>query len=148
MFSASDGFEPGLRYLLSLIDPSGASLALERYRTASNHCLFAINGSDEEAIACIGVEVTGSGEGLIRHVAVALEHRRRGHGRALVEGAIAELDLRRLEAEAEWPVAGFFRALGFRVWSLTVVDPAEGEREGDGAEQAMPELYRCVWARS
>lgn len=148
MFSASDGSEPGLRYLLSLLEPSGASLALERYRTASNHYLFAIDGSNGEAIACIGIEVTRPGEGLIRHVAVALEHRRRGHGRALVEGAISQLDLSRLEADAEWPVAGFFRTLGFRVWSLTVVDPAEGEREGEGAEQAMPELYRCVWTRS
>ena len=148
MFLASDGSEPGLRYLLSLVEPTGASPALELYRTASNHYLFAITGSDEEAIACIGVEVTGPGEALIRHVAVEMEHRRRGHGRALVEGAITRLDLRRLEADAEWPAAGFFRALGFRVWSLTVVDPAQGEREGEGAEQAMPELYRCVWAGS
>jgi ribosomal protein S18 acetylase RimI-like enzyme len=82
--------------------------------------------------AIIAIEVAGSREGVIRHIIVRPEARRRGLGRDLVTQSRKELNLSTLMAETERSVAGFYERSGFRVASL-------------GEKYPGVERFLCTW---
>lgn len=85
-----------------------------------------------DLIGCIGLERQQDGA-VIRSLVVADEHRKQGIGRAMVEAALAHLDVPWLEAETDAEAVDFYRRLGFTTTSL-------GERY-PGVER-----FRCVRA--
>ena len=89
---------------------------------------------DNWILGAIGVEDLGNGEARILHIAVEHQWRRRGIGSKLIKGVAALLGIVRFEAEISWDSAYFFRACGFKVWSLGNVD-----------EESETETLKTTW---
>ena len=130
---------PEVRHLLLLCTPDSESsisqTTLEDYSDSPVHHLYKYQLS-EQIVGVIGLRILGPGEGEILHVAVDTQYRKQGIGRALIQSAIHTLSLVRLEAEANWNSAYFFRSCGFRVWSLGLP-----EEENESNEETL----KCVW---
>ena len=118
--------------------PGNAERLIEDYQTRPGRHLYAYE-LDGAVAGVIGLAGSAPGEAEITHVAVEELMRRRGIGRAMIEAVIQRHALSRLEAETDWDAGYFYRACGFRVWSLG----ARGDDEGGGEAERL----RCVWTR-
>jgi ribosomal protein S18 acetylase RimI-like enzyme len=131
--------EGGVResVVLLLMDAVGGSGADGRRSTAvrmvDESVLVIGLWSDEVAAAC-ALQVDGPSA---RLTALAVDPRRRGRGigRAVIEAAIAHLDVERLDAETDGEAVGFYRSCGFDVSSL-------------GEKYPGVERFAVTWARS
>lgn len=109
--------------------PSRLEEVCQRYGFLPEWYLFGYRiGGD--MVGCIGVQLVTFKEGVIQHLIVLPEHRRKGIGRALVGHTLRRFRLERLTAETDANPVDFFRACGATVEHLDT-----GER------------FRCVWAK-
>ena len=86
-------------------------------------------------LGSIGIQITGPGEGTVRHIAVLPAYRSQGIGRRLLQHAVEADRLHRLVAETDQDAVGFYRRCGFIITSL-------GERY-PGVERFKCELGRA-----
>ena len=82
-------------------------------------------------VGCIGMEISGLTQGLIRCISVAPSIRQQGIGRAMLQEIATVNGLTRVIAETDRTAVGFYRQCGFQIESL-------GERY-PGVER-----FRCV----
>ena len=125
--------------LLAMFDasPGNAERLIENYQRRSGRHLYAYE-RDGAVVGVVGLLDIGTSDAEIGHIAVDELKRRRGVGRAMIEAVIERHGLSRLAAETDWDAGYFYRACGFRVWSLGVSE------SDDGGEV---ERLRCVWTR-
>jgi ribosomal protein S18 acetylase RimI-like enzyme len=125
---------------LAMFDPSPGNVErlIDEYRRRSARYLYAYR-VDQAVVGVIGLAEPEIGDAEIIHIAVEEQAQRRGIGRAMIEGVIQRHGLSRLEAETDWGTGYFYRACGFRVWSI-------GTREYAGGEEV--ERLRCVWTHT
>lgn len=93
-----------------------------------NHFPFLLL-DDDEPVGAIAVEVEGP-VGWLRRVAIREEHQRRGHGRMMVEAALAEVRDRGctvVRSNVAADAVGFYEKLGFS---------ATTQRSSDGPEMS------------
>jgi ribosomal protein S18 acetylase RimI-like enzyme len=101
-----------------------------RYREQAQWRLLGIEQSGILA-GCIGLELTMGTCAVIHNIAVAIEFRGRGFGRAMIEAVAKQFQLGELVAETDVDAVEFYRRCGFEITSL-------GERY-PGVER-----FRCV----
>ena len=88
-----------------------------RYRERAQWRLLGIE-QDGVLAGCIGVELASDASAVIRHIAVAVEFRERGLGRAMIEAVGKQFQLRELDAETDADAVAFYRRCGFEITSL------------------------------
>ena len=114
-------------------DPDRIERALGAYRSRDDLVLRGLQ-VDGRLVGCIGLELLGDRSATIRHIAVATDKRGMGVGRALVERALAEFRLDRVDAQTDRDAAGFYRRLDFALTSL-------------GEQYPGVERFHCVLER-
>ena len=128
MFDLSKAQSSDVQYLLHVANGGdGNQKTIEQYETNQSKHLYKIKKGNC-ILGAIGIEDLGKGEARILHIAVEHQWRRRGIGSKLIKGVAALHGIVRFEAEISWDSAYFFRACGFKVWSLGSVDE-ENDRE-------------------
>lgn len=128
MFDLSKAQGSDVQYLLHVANGGdGNQKTIEQYETNQTKHLYKIKKGNC-ILGAIGIEDLGKGEARILHIAVEHQWRRRGIGSKLIKGVASLHGIVRFEAEISWDSAYFFRACGFKVWSLGSVDE-ENERE-------------------
>ena len=128
MFDLSKAQGSDVQYLLHVANGGdGNQKTIEQYDTNQTKHLYKIKKGNC-ILGAIGIEDLGKGEARILHIAVEHQWRRRGIGSKLIKGVASLHGIVRFEAEISWDSAYFFRACGFKVWSLGSVDE-ENERE-------------------
>ncbi len=128
MFDLSKAQGSDVQYLLHVANGGdGNQKTIEQYETSQTKHLYKIKKGNC-ILGAIGIEDLGKGEARILHIAVEHQWRRRGIGSKLIKGVASLHGIVRFEAEISWDSAYFFRACGFKVWSLGSVDE-ENERE-------------------
>ena len=134
MFDLSKAQGSDVQYLLHVANGGdGNQKTIEQYKTNQTRHLYKIE-KDNWILGAIGVEDLGNGEARILHIAVEDQWRRRGIGSKLIKGVASLLGIVRFEAEISWDSAYFFRACGFKVWSLGNVD-----------EESETETLKTTW---
>ena len=120
--------------MMSISDNEGINLSqlVEFYETNSCNYLYKLQ-KDQLVLGVIGFQMLCVGEARILHIAVDPQCRKQGVGRSLIENAATLHQISRFEAEINWDSAYFFRACGFRVWSL-----------GSNEEECEIEILKCV----
>ncbi|MBJ27838.1 MAG: hypothetical protein CL776_03440 [Chloroflexi bacterium] len=128
LFDLSKAQGSDVQYLLHVANGGdGNQKTIEQYETNQTKHLYKIKKGNC-ILGAIGIEDLGKGEARILHIAVEHQWRRRGIGSKLIKGVASLHGIVRFEAEISWDSAYFFRACGFKVWSLGSVDE-ENERE-------------------
>jgi N-acetylglutamate synthase-like GNAT family acetyltransferase len=102
----------------------------ERYRSDPTWHLWGV-AVEQEAVACLGLEIAAPQCAVIRCIAVATAFRRQRVGRRLLNTCVQRFSLQTIEAETDAEAVGFYRHCGFLVTSLGELYP--------GVER-----FRCV----
>ena len=119
-----------LAFSVGFPTPERLRTVMARYQEQAQWRLLGIE-QDGILAGCIGVELSADGCAVIHNIAVAVEFRERGFGRAMIEAVAEQFQLRQLVAETDVDAVGFYRRCGFEITSL-------GERY-PGVER-----FRCV----
>ena len=134
MFDLSKAQGSDVQYLLHVANGGdGNQKTIEQYETNQTKHLYKIKKGNC-ILGAIGIEDLGKGEARILHIAVEHQWRRRGIGSKLIKGVASLHGIVRFEAEISWDSAYFFRACGFKVWSLGNVD-----------EESETETLKTTW---
>ncbi len=134
MFDLSKAQGSDVQYLLHVANGGdGNQKTIEQYETSQTKHLYKIKKGNC-ILGAIGIEDLGKGEARILHIAVEHQWRRRGIGSKLIKGVASLHGIVRFEAEISWDSAYFFRACGFKVWSLGSVD-----------EENETETLKTIW---
>lgn len=112
---------PAIRELLApaIYNPTAERLAqiCQRYQTEPTWRLLGYRHRGS-IVGCLGLELRGQDNAVIRHIAVAPAWRERGIGKALIVHAIRTFTLSDLIAETDCEAVEFYRRCGFAVQSL------------------------------
>ncbi len=92
--------------------PQKLTQYLEEFYTADNHTLF-IALKESRVIGLIAIDCTNSPRGLITHLAITPDMRRKGTGRNLINHAVKSFGLESITAETDQDAVEFYRACGF-----------------------------------
>tara|TARA_B100000029_G_scaffold498680_1_gene567835 strand:- start:1626 stop:2063 length:438 start_codon:yes stop_codon:yes gene_type:complete len=134
LFDLSKAQGSDVQYLLHVANGGdGNQKTIEQYETSQTKHLYKIKKGNC-ILGAIGIEDLGKGEARILHIAVEHQWRRRGIGSKLIKGVASLHGIVRFEAEISWDSAYFFRACGFKVWSLGSVD-----------EENETETLKTIW---
>ncbi|WP_054956430.1 GNAT family N-acetyltransferase [Paenibacillus dakarensis] len=111
-------------------DPEQLDQAVEAYRSPNGLELF---GYEEEGIlvGIIGIDIEDE-ELTIKHIAVTPENRGKDYGRGMIMELMLQLKPSRVIAETDEESVGFYRSIGFEIYSLGETYP--------GVER-----FRCVY---
>ncbi len=123
-----------VKELLSIAAGSPTPEKLERlvgkFYMSANHTLF-IGKDGGEIVGVIGIDCSNSPSGIINHIAVIPDRRKRGFGSHLISYVIKKLELESIEAETDQDAVGFYLACGFRTEKI--------ERRYPGVRR-----FRCI----
>lgn len=111
-------------------DPERLDQAVEAYRKPNGLELY---GYEEEGVlvGIIGVDASDD-EMTIKHIAVTPENRGKDYGRGMILELLLQQKPARVIAETDEESVGFYRSIGFEIYSLGELYP--------GVER-----YRCVY---
>ncbi|MFI2856723.1 GNAT family N-acetyltransferase [Paenibacillus sp. JSM ZJ436] len=111
-------------------DPELLDEVVDSYRRGHGMELY---GYEEEGVllGILGVEMNGS-EMVIKHIAVLPENRGKDYGRGMLMELMLQKSPERVIAEADEDTVGFYRSIGFQIYSL-----------GEGYPGA--ERFRCIY---
>lgn len=111
-------------------DPERMDQAVEAYRKPNGLDLYGYE-EDDVLVGIIGVDAS-EGELTIKHIAVTPENRGKDYGRGMILELMLQLKPVRVIAETDEESVGFYRSIGFEIYSLGELYP--------GVER-----YRCVY---
>ncbi len=111
-----------LAYSVGFPTPEKLQAITARYRTDVAWILLGVEVG-EAVVGCIGIELNADTTAVIRHIAVAPQHRGRGIGRMMIETVCAQHQLRQLSAETDVDAVSFYKRCGFVVTSLGELYP-------------------------
>ncbi|MFC7679729.1 GNAT family N-acetyltransferase [Paenibacillus sp. GCM10028914] len=111
-------------------DPDRLDEAVEAYRKPNGLDLYGYE-EDEVLVGIIGVDTNGD-ELTIKHIAVTPENRGKDYGRGMILELMLQQKPARVIAETDDESVGFYRSIGFEIYSLGELYP--------GVER-----FRCVY---
>lgn len=111
-------------------DPDQLDEAVEAYRKPNGLELFGYE-EEGELVGLVGFETAGD-QVVVKHIAVSPEHRGKDYGRGMIIELLLAKKPKELVAETDEESLGFYRSLGFQIYSLGEMFP--------GIER-----FRCVY---
>ena len=97
--------------------PEKMAQLLDEFYMSGGHTVF-VGVEGGEVVGVIGIDCSNSRSGLINHIAVIPDMRKRGIGSQLINYVSANLKLKYIEAETDQDAVGFYQACGFRTGEI------------------------------
>jgi len=95
---------------------------LDDFYMSASHILF-IARDNNDIVGVIGIDYTNRLSGIINHIAVIPDKRKRGFGSQLISHVIKKLKLESIEAETDQDAVNFYRACGFTTEEIKSLYP-------------------------